>query len=40
MKGKEMALSNNEKQLRYRKKEELKRYADNIFKDWQILKGL
>ena len=34
-----MALSNNEKQLRYRKKAELKQYADNIFKDWQFLKG-
>ncbi len=35
-----MTLSNNEKQLRFRKKEELKQYAENIFNDWQILKGL
>lgn len=35
-----MALTNNEKQLRYRKKEELKQYANNIFKDWQLLRGL
>lgn len=35
-----MALSNNEKQLRFRKKEELKQYADNIFRDWQFSRGL
>ena len=31
-----MVLSNNDKQIRFRKKEELKKMADCIFCDWQI----
>ena len=29
-------MSNAEKQMRFRKKEELKEYASNIFRDWQF----
>jgi len=32
-----MALSNTEKQERFRKKEELKKFANNIFRDWQLM---
>ena len=31
-----MVLSSNEKQIRFRKKEELKKEADRIFRDWQF----
>lgn len=30
-----MVLSNNDKQIRFRKKEELKKIANKIFRDWQ-----
>jgi hypothetical protein len=35
--GEKMAISNTEKQERFRKKEELKKYANNIFRDWQFM---
>lgn len=35
--GRTMSLSNTEKQERFRKKEELKKYANNIFRDWQLM---
>ena len=32
-----MSFTNQEKQERYRKKEYLKKRADEIFRDWQLL---
>jgi len=32
-----MAITNKEKQERFRKKEELKKFANRIFRDWQII---
>ena len=31
-----MNISNTEKQARFRKKEALRRYADKIFREWQV----
>ncbi len=35
-----MAISNAEKQARFRKKEELKKFADTAFREWQIGRGV